>query len=298
MIALFTKRHNPVTYHRLRPFAKLGLDYYWIKDGLYTKTTHLITNNAFYPVFQEEIKAQKEKIGFKFIFDVDDYWIIDPWNPVYKEMQGKNLQARIDTMKMADVITCTHDRLATKIREINPTAEIVIVPNALDHTDPQWKPAEIKDVSYGYIAGPTHKRDIDALKGVQRKIDILSPTYFRAKLQSKSTFPYTPQHKYGYLYNKFSVSLAPIYPTEFSSLKSDIKAVEAGFKNRMLVASNHHPYLDNPNIKTAETYTEWNAIAKLTKPEVEDWAAKLHEWATTHRKLEEVNKIRTQLLST
>lgn len=296
MIALQTKRHNPVTYHRLRPFTKLGLDYYWIKDGLYENTTHLISNNAFYPQFQEEIKKMRDKIGFKFVMDVDDYWLVDRWNPVWKELQGQGLQIRIDTMKMADIFTCTHERLAKKLKEINPTAQIFIIPNGLDHKDPQWRPSEIKDVSFGYIGGPTHKRDLDELKGAQRKLNIFAPDYFRAKLWAKKTFSYTPQDRYGYLYENFSCSLAPIYPTEFSSLKSDIKAVEAGFKNRMLVASKTEPYLGNDNIKLLNGYTEWNNLHKISKTEVEDWAGRLHEWATTTRKLEDLNELRLQLI--
>lgn len=307
MICLQTKRHNPVTYHRLNPWKSTG-EYYWLKEdmvvrgkrykkaGIHQETTHLISNNAFYPPFLEEVKRLRESIGFKFIMDVDDYWIIDSWNPVYKEMQGETLKARVETMKAADILTCTHARLAEKLRELNPTARIFILPNGLDHTLDQWRATEVKDVSFGYIGGPTHKRDLEALKGVERKIDIFAPQYFRAKLQSKNTFNYTPQDKYGYLYEKFSVSLAPIYSTEFTSLKSDIKAVEAGFKNNMLIATRDHPYLDNPAIDLRSTYTEWNALPKLSLTEVQDKAGKLHEWATTHRKLETINEIRKQII--
>ena len=296
MIALQTKRHNPVTYHRLRPFTKLDTNYYWVKDGIYEGTTHLITNNAFFPHFLEEINKLKKKMGFKLVMDVDDYWLVDRWNPVYKELQGATLQSRIDTMKAADILTTTHTRLAAELQILNPTAEIIIIPNALDSADPQWKPQPVKDVSFGYIGGPTHKRDLEELKGVQRRIDILAPDYFRAKLYAKQTFPYTTQSEYGNLYNRFSVSLAPIYQTKFSSLKSDIKAVEAGLKHRMLIASKCHPYLDNDAIMLADTYTEWNNLKNLSKEQVLEYAGRLHEWAWENRQLQDVNKIRQQLI--
>lgn len=296
MIALQTKRHNPVTYHRLRPFTKLGLPYYWIKDGMRVDTTHLITNNAYFPHFLEEIKKLRKQIGFKFVMDVDDYWIVDSWNPVAKELKGDTLKARIETMKAADILTTTHDRLALKLTEINPTADIVIIPNGLDHTDPQWQAKEVDNVSFGYIAGPTHKRDIDALKGAQRKIDILAPDYFKSKLNARRTFPYRRTDEYGYLYDLFTVSLAPIFSTEFTALKSDLKAVEAGFKNRMLIAQRAHPYLDNDAIMHKESYSEWNSLNKLTVSEVQEWAGKLNEWALENRKLERMNEIRKQII--
>ena len=93
-----------------------------------------------------------------------------------------------------------------------------------------------------------------------------------------------------------TVSLAPIYPTLFSSLKSDLKAVEAGFKNRMLIASKTQPYLDNPAIQLRETYTEWNSLKNLSLNEVQDYAGRLNEWATKTRNINDLNLLRKQIL--
>lgn len=284
-------------------------EYYWLSDNMtirgqkYTKagfhqdTTHLVSNNAFYPKFLDEVKRMRQKIGFKFIMDVDDYWYVDPWNPVAKELKGATLEARIETMKAADIITCTHSRLADKLRHLNPTAEIHIIPNGLNAKDPQWETRPVENISFGYIGGPTHKRDLKAMYGVQEKINIYGPEYFKQHLRASRTFSYTPQDKYGNLYNEFTVALAPIWQTEFTSLKSDIKAVEAGFKNRMLAATEAHPYLGNSAIKTLSSRKDWLNLQKLSLAEVQDYAGRLSEWARAERELTKLNEIRKQILS-
>lgn len=307
MIALQTRRHNPVTYHRLNPWMSTG-EYYWLSDnmiiqgkrykkaGFHQDTTHLVSNNAFYPKFLTEVLRMRDKIGFKFVMDVDDYWYVDPWSPVAKELRGATLEARIETMKAADIITCTHSRLADHLKELNPTAEIHIIPNGLNPNDPQWEAQPVEDVSFGYIGGPTHKRDLKAMHNVQEKIDIYAPDYFKAHLKAKRTFSYTPQDRYGNLYNEFTVALAPIWQTKFTALKSDIKAVEAGFKNRMLVATDAHPYLDNPAIKLLSDRKGWLNLKSLSLAEVQDYASRLNEWATSERNLDKINEIRKQII--
>ena len=295
MIALYTNRHNPVTYHRLNPFAKLGLDYYWVEKNIKRGTTHLITNNTLMHPDMDAYKKWMQEAGIKLVFDIDDYWHIDRWNPAYSKMQQK-LKEHIKTISLADIITTTHERLVPYIREVNKEAEIVIVPNGLDETLEQWQPQPLEEVSFGYVGGPTHKRDIEQLKGAERKIDILAPEYFKNKLQASRYYKYVNYDNYGFIYNQFTVSLAPIYPTLFSSLKSDLKAVEAGFKNRMLIASKTQPYLDNPAIQLRESYTEWNSLKNLSLDEVQDYAGRLNEWATKNRKLSQLNNLRKQIL--
>lgn len=295
MIAIHTQRQNPVTYHRLRPWTMLDQEFTWVKENLPRETKYLVTNNTYMHPDLDSFKTWLKDAGITFVFDVDDYWHIDRWNPAYEKMQAK-LKHHIHTIQIADIVTTTHTRLATKIREINQTAEIVVIPNGLDHRDPQWEKQEVKEVSFGYVGGITHKRDLEELRGCQSRIDILAPEYFKNKLEAKQYYKFASTDNYGYIYNNFTVSLAPIYPTEFSSLKSDLKAVEAGFKNRMLISSPEHPYLDNPSIQHRKGYTQWNDLKNLSLSEVQDYAGDLHEWAIKNRKLEDLNKLRQQIV--
>jgi glycosyltransferase involved in cell wall biosynthesis len=43
-------------------------------------------------------------------------------------------------------------------------------------------------------------------------------------------------------YNSFDVSLAPLVPSEFNANKSQLKAIEAGFHKKALIASETLPY--------------------------------------------------------
>lgn len=294
MIAIYTNRHNPVTYHRLNPFKSVG-NHYWVDKNIKQGTTHLITNNTLLHEDLDTYKKWMKDQDIKLVFDIDDYWHIDRWNPAYPKMQ-KKLKEHIKTIQIADIITTTHERLAEKIKEVNPTAKIIVVPNGLDPDLPQWQPQPIENVSFGYVGGITHKRDLEQLKGAERNIDILAPEYFKNKLQAKRYYKFTNVDNYGFIYDAFTVSLAPIYPTLFSSLKSDLKAVEAGFKNRMLIASKTQPYLDNPAIQLRETYTEWNSLKNLSLNEVQDYAGRLNEWATKTRNINDLNILRKQIL--
>lgn len=49
-------------------------------------------------------------------------------------------------------------------------------------------------------------------------------------------------NKYGFNYNYFDISLAPLVNNEFNSNKSQLKIIEAGFHKKPIIASNVKPY--------------------------------------------------------
>lgn len=51
-----------------------------------------------------------------------------------------------------------------------------------------------------------------------------------------------PVNKYAFNYNKFDVSLAPLKPTMFNKMKSQLKVIESGFHKKALIATDFGPY--------------------------------------------------------
>jgi hypothetical protein len=71
-----------------------------------------------------------------------------------------------------------------------------------------------------------------------------------------------PINKYGFNYNLFDVSLAPITVSEFNVNKSQLKIIEAGFHKKPIIASENMPYtIDLKNaFKDGKISDEGNAL--------------------------------------
>ena len=69
----------------------------------------------------KELIELREKYGFKIIVDNDDYWYLDPLHPMYGQYEYLGIPDWItDCILIADACTVTHERLAERVKEINP----------------------------------------------------------------------------------------------------------------------------------------------------------------------------------
>ncbi len=80
--------------------------------------------------------------------------------------------------------------------------------------------------------------------------------------------------KYASNYNTFDVSIAPLVDSEFNSNKSQLKAIEAGFHKKALIASECNPYLiDLVNaVDEGKFNSKGNALLVNTRRNHKDWA--------------------------
>jgi len=80
--------------------------------------------------------------------------------------------------------------------------------------------------------------------------------------------------KYALNYNTFDVSIAPLVDSEFNSNKSQLKAIEAGFHKKALIASECNPYLiDLVNaVDEGKFNSKGNALLVNTRRNHKDWA--------------------------
>lgn len=123
-----------------------------------------------------------------------------------------------------------------------------------------------------------------------------------------------PVSKYGTNYNMFDVSLAPLVESEFNANKSQLKAIEAGFQKKALIASETLPYTldlvsaiefgggfnDKGNallVSPSKNHKQWAQHMKrlVENPNlIEDLGNKLYETVKDKYSLQNVTKNRIQ----
>jgi glycosyltransferase involved in cell wall biosynthesis len=125
--------------------------------------------------------------GVTLIADIDDYWYLDKSHPYYQLAKQRNLaQDVMDNIKIADYVTTTTDIFADEIRALrsNSTVELSedqirnvgVFPNAVD---PEWmrqfadnrKPDPNGRVRITYMAGSSHMKDVQQLRGVINRLN-------------------------------------------------------------------------------------------------------------------------------
>lgn len=112
-------------------------------------------------------------------------------------------------------------------------------------------------------------------------------------------------NQYAKGYNEFDVALAPLKDTKFNLFKSQLKAIEAGFMKKALIASDFGPYqqdlVHGKNallVKPNKSHKQWRQhVERLTKNPnmVTDLAEALHETVKDKYSLSTVNATRTDL---
>ena len=122
--------------------------------------------------------------------------------------------------------------------------------------------------------------------------------------------------EYATNYNYFDVSLAPLVPSVFNGNKSQLKAIEAGFFKKALIASETDPYtVDlvsatekgggfNPKgnallVDPVKNHKQWGKHMKLLMDNpnlIEDLGEKLHETVSVKYSLKKVCEDRAQFL--
>lgn len=110
---------------------------------------------------------------------------------------------------------------------------------------------------------------------------------------------------YGKLYNLIDVSLVPLHESWFSSCKSELKLIEAGFMKKACIVSNVRPYdlvaneYNSIRIKPSRNEYDWFVeMRNLCKePErIKDLGEALHESVKVRYHIDTVNVERKQIL--
>lgn len=145
-------------------------------DENFLSQYNIIVTNKQIPFSKPEYKDQFDNIlkkhNIKFVYDLDDYWVLSNAHPNYKIWKQQNAQEKVEQqIREADAITTTTEFLASKIREFNQN--VTICPNAVNLNEQQWKSNKKSSDKIRFLwgGGITHLVDLRLLKPSIEKFD-------------------------------------------------------------------------------------------------------------------------------
>lgn len=323
---------NGVDYHRLlnphKALAKFypnDIDLYQVGDidsdiidGVdsieFIKRFDLVVGNRTMSKILESKKVAEKikKSGVKFVLDMDDDFLLPTNHILYNVSKRDGIGQDVkDSIKYADVITCTHQVLADEIKKEFGNKETYLIPNGLPNFaqfEPKPFKSDLKAV-FGWSGSITHFDDImlmhDSLlalytdyrykdefkmiyggyaKGDGESEAMLGVLSCKGKASEKNfeIFPSTDVHNYAYFYDKINVALIPLKNNRFNNMKSNLKLLEAGFKKKAVIVSDVHPYntlLTDKNCLIAKNKHDWykQMVKLIRNPNmIEDLAEQLY----------------------
>jgi len=125
----------------------------------------------------KEIAQELKREGVLLVCDIDDYWFLHKKHPLYELNVQYNLHIPIiENLKIADYVTTTTDLFASEIRKVTGKNNVIVLYNSVDPTwmkqfQNNWKPDPNGLVRITYMAGSSHKADLEQLYGV---VNVLS----------------------------------------------------------------------------------------------------------------------------
>jgi glycosyltransferase involved in cell wall biosynthesis len=285
----------------------------------------------------EEIVTRAKKYGAKVIVDIDDYWILHKEHELRERYEKTNYEKYcLQGLSLADYITTTTEHFADEISKINKN--VVVLPNSIDPDEPQFKinPTENNRMRFGWIGGLFHVPDVammyEGIKDVYKNIKsdkfqfclggYNEPNdqyqFMELILKGGCNIPEgidkqyrrlwgKAANEYATMYNDVDVCLVPLRENRFSSFKSQIKIIEAGYFNKPVIVSNVQPYTadckkDNSILISPSKRNEgWGVAMKsliLNPNKGKDIAAKLNELVLSKYTMDVVNKKRHEFYQT
>lgn len=262
----------------------------------------------------EDVLQSVKKSGAKIVVDVDDYWKLHNGHMLESHWRKMKFEHRIKyALSNADMVWTTHNHLADQI----PNKNVHVIPNAIDPTEKQWQPSKVEEYSIGWFGSAAHEKDVKTISKQFRSwssknkgVKVISPYNEKQKriwlsiAQSLGECDMVATQdiwNYGRLYDHVSVSIAPLADNVFNSFKSELKAIEAGFKGKAFMCTKMHPYTICCTKDNSELFRPSSLIKSLNKMKDanyrNDKAEALSEMVRKNYDLCNVNLLREQLLS-
>lgn len=287
----------------------------------------VINRFAFYnPI--DEIKKWRDKYQFKLVIDIDDYWELPSSHILFDNWDFNNISnIIIEYMIMADIVTCTHERLYERISVYNQN--VYILPNAIPHNFEQFvmQKETSENVRIMYQGSITHMHDVELLRNPMKKVysdsqlrQKISTTFgghvrnlvdsnsmlsaFTCGLRLKPMiFTGMSPMEYYQIYNHADICLVPLVDSKFNKYKSNLKILEAAYAGIPVIASHINPYLDFPEdcVLYAKTKKDWYTYIKmLTDIEYtrESYGRNLQDFCELHYNFKDINNERKIIYET
>lgn len=266
-------------------------------------------------LISDDVLLLQGRYHFRVAVDVDDWWHLDPHHVMFRWSRDNNGVAHaIKHLRIADLVTTTHERLAEKVYEFNKN--VVILPNAIpDHQFfPTVRTEAVAGVRRVFWQGSvTHEADVNLLR---KTVKQLSPERFRMVMAGYTeqvewermadcftnykkmpgvVLPGLPPHEYYSYYKYADVCVVPLLSTKFNAMKSNLKILEAAHMGLPVIASDVHPYKGMEGVMYARSGGDWKRL-------LEDWeqqneqARVLKKYCDKHFNFDAINKLRKEAL--
>lgn len=169
-------------YHsdKIRVEINSEIDFNKVETIEYLKSFHIIHyHRQLIAGIPNALKLANElkEAGVILIMDIDDYWHLNKSHPYYSISREKKLYEEIvDNLKIADYITTTTDVFAKEIRKHTGKNNITVLYNSIDpdwmkQFKNNWTPDPDGLVRITYMAGSSHKGDVQQLNGAIAKLN-------------------------------------------------------------------------------------------------------------------------------
>jgi hypothetical protein len=325
-ILAITSKQSGVGYHRIMmPLVNMKKDYCLITDTLSEETFEgnfdiVVMNRMLANIKPEQMIEWRKKYGFKLVVDNDDYWHLEPSHILYQDYILKKIPEQIiNWIQIADLCTCTHERLAEEIYKHNTNIEIL--PNAIPYGEEQFildkKPSNL--VRLFWSGSGTHGRDLEILRNPMKRINFPVRTIiagynegekhiwdnmicaFTNGLKLKPTiYNYNQVTEYMAAYCDSDISLIPLVDSKFNSMKSNLKVLETASKKNPAIVSNVHPYkgfYPACHVNSQKDWYYWIKLLTHDQAARKQYGNDLYEYCNKNFNLHEVNKQRFAIYS-
>jgi hypothetical protein len=209
------------------------------------------------------LNQYRDKYGFKIVVDTDDWWEVGKDHPKYEWWSRSNVSLQIRQHLMnADAVTTTHERLASLI----PNDNVYILPNTIQYGQGQFKyrkQPKSERVRLLYASTVMNYANTYLIAGAMKKLAHLPIEVVIAGFDEKNplfdivvnnltagvipyrTMPWANPKEYMLSYEG-DIGILPSKPTNFNSMKSNLKVLEFGSLKMPVVVSKCDPYLGLP----------------------------------------------------
>lgn len=280
----------------------------------------VILNRMLANITPEQMVEWRKKYGFKLIVDNDDYWHLDASHILFQQYIINSVpQQIINWIQVADLCTCTHERLAEEIYKLNTNVEVI--PNAIPYGEEQFildkKPSDL--VRLFWSGSGTHGRDIEILRNPMKRInfpvrtiiagynegekpiwDGMIASFTNGLKLNPTIYNFNQVTEYMAAYCDSDISLIPLVDNKFNSMKSNLKVLETASKKNPAIVSNVHPYrgfYPACHVNSQKDWYYWIKMLVNDKQVREHYGNALYEYCNKNFNLHEVNKQRFAIYS-
>lgn len=181
LLAITPDTHGVGKYRIMDPFTFIGdnyneeihvdIVYDTPNDFDFFKSYNIVVFHTFIHqrTHEENVETinKLKNIGIKVIMDIDDLWLVDQRHPMFHSMRVNKLaEKKIELLKLADYVTTTTPIFAKTIKERIGLKNVVVFPNAVDPTEPQFipNPTPSDKIRFGWLGGSSHLSDLELLR--------------------------------------------------------------------------------------------------------------------------------------